>query len=224
MNITDWLAEADPTLTLHSEGEFSGMVGSDQWSAFNDGGIECETGEFLYGLIRLIKPENVLETGTHKGVGGCYMAKALEDNDKGHLTTIEFLPELFMEASKRFEDVGLSHRVQKVQGDVADYQTDVKFDIILLDTEPNLRFKELLQFYYNLKPGGFLFIHDLNRHMSQHPNEEHGFGWPFGKMPTEIDQLVQSRQLNPLHFTTPRGLAGFYKAHPEDYKWQISDI
>src|SRR5438270_11553862 len=122
MTITKWLAEADPSLTIHSEGEWSGMVGSDQWSAFNDGGIECETGEFLYGVIRLIKPANVLETGTHKGIGGCYMAKALEDNNKGRLTTIEFLPELFAEALQRFETVGLTERIQKIQGDVREYE------------------------------------------------------------------------------------------------------
>ena len=222
MTITKWLAEADPSLTIHSEGEWSGMVGSDQWSAFNDGGIECETGEFLYGLIRLIKPDNVLETGTHKGIGGCYMAKALEDNNKGRLTTIEFLPELFAEALQRFETVGLTERIQKIQGDVREYEPTHDFDIILLDTEPDLRYAELVKFYNNLKPGGFIFIHDLHRHMSQTVVQgDRPFGWPFGPIPDSVKEKVKNMQLRPFHFTTPRGFTGFYKEHEGDYKWPI---
>lgn len=221
MMITKWLADTDPSLTIHSEGEWSGMVGSDQWSAFNDGGIECETGEFFYGLIRLMKPENVLETGSHKGIGGSYMAKALDDNQKGHLTTIEFLPELYAEAIKRFETMGLAHRISSVFGDVREFSTNIEFDIILLDTEPDLRFAELVKFYDNLKPGGFVFIHDLHRHMSQTEwtDEEHPFGWPFGPIPDSIKEKVAAMKLRPFHFTTPRGFTGFYKEHEGDYKW-----
>ena len=221
MTITKWIAEADPSLTLHSEGEWSGMVGSDQWSAFNDGGIECETGEFLYGLIRLIKPENVLETGTHKGIGACYMAKALEDNNKGQLTTIEFLQELYAESIQRFETVGLSSRIKAVYGDVREYDPgDTKYDLILLDTEPDQRFNEVLKFYPYLNPGGFMFIHDLHRHMSQTewPEEAHPFGWPFGKIPEAMNQLMITRKLNKMHFPTPRGFTGFYKTHEGDYQ------
>lgn len=224
MNITDWIKENDPSLELHSEGEWSGMVGSDQWSAFNDGGIECETGEFLYGLIRLIKAEQVLETGTHKGIGASYMAKALKDNGKGHLTTIEFLPELYAEALKRIQTLDLGDYVTSVFGDVKNHEPQVQYDLILLDTEPDIRYGELVKFYEHLKPGGFVFIHDLHRHMSQTtwPDGEHPFGWPFGVIPDSIKDKVAAMKLRPFHFTTPRGFTGFYKEHEGDFKWPIS--
>lgn len=221
MNTTDWLLENDPSLEKHSEGEWSGMVGSDKWSAFNDGGIECETGEFFYGLIRLIKPDQILETGTHKGIGASYMAKALLDNGSGHLRTVEFLPELYNEALTRIRTLNLEDYVTNVFGDVRSEQaTDNFYDLILLDTEPDLRFGELVQFYRSLKPGGFVFIHDLHRHMSQEKvNDDHPPGWPFGEIPNWIKELVSVGELRPFHITTPRGFTGFYKTHPGDYRW-----
>lgn len=220
MNITDWLFENDLSLEKHSEGEWSGMVGSDQWSAANSGGIECETGEFLYGLIRLIKPTFVLETGTHKGIGATYMAKALQDNKKGHLTTIEFLPELYAESLERIRILGLEDYVTLIFGDVRNHELEVQYDLILLDTEPNLRFAELVKFYDNLNPGGFVFIHDLHRHMSQEKvSDDHPLGWPFGEIPPKIKEWVAEDKLRPFHFTTPRGLSGFYRTDKRDYKW-----
>jgi len=76
-----------------------------------------------------------------------------------------------------------------------------------------------LKFYPYLNDGGFVFIHDLHRHMHQIPNEEHGFAWPFGTIPSALEELVVGGQVRPFHFTTPRGLAGFYKSHPGDYNF-----
>jgi predicted O-methyltransferase YrrM len=44
---------------------------------------------FLYGLIRAMKPNIVVETGTHRGKTALYMAHALFDNAKGHLHTYD---------------------------------------------------------------------------------------------------------------------------------------
>jgi len=46
-----------------------------------------------YALIRAIKPDNVVETGTDKGLGSCAMAAALLRNGKGVLTTIDVNPD-----------------------------------------------------------------------------------------------------------------------------------
>lgn len=47
----------------------------------------------LYWLIRELKPETVIETGTHKALTALYMAHALHDNQKGHLTTYDPYPD-----------------------------------------------------------------------------------------------------------------------------------
>lgn len=43
----------------------------------------------LYWLLRELKPSNVIETGTHRGLTTLYMLAALEDNGKGHLHTAD---------------------------------------------------------------------------------------------------------------------------------------
>ena len=115
--------------------------------------------------------------------------------------------------------MGLDSIVTCHLGDVAKFENSIKYQLILLDTEPQTRFAELIKFYLNLDAGGYIFIHDLHNHMHQIPNTEHGFAWPYGKIPEEMRQLVLTGKLRPFHFHTPRGLTGFYKPSPEDYQW-----
>lgn len=47
----------------------------------------------LYLLIRLIKPDRVIETGVSAGVSSTYILYALHDNDKGELHSIDLPPD-----------------------------------------------------------------------------------------------------------------------------------
>lgn len=224
MDITKRLLELDPTLTRHNEGFWQVPFDPEAtgYSSFNDAGIEVETGEFLYAFVRMLKPRHILETGTHWGVGAAYMGSALRDNNYGELDTIEFLPEIHNRAVQRIHDLNLGDWVNLELMDVKDFEPSegVTYKLILLDTEPQTRFAELLKFYDKLEPGGFVFIHDLHQHMHQIENEEHGFAWPYGPLPEGVKTLVRDGKLRPFHFATPRGLTGFYKVHPDDYKWE----
>jgi len=217
MYITNALLGNDPKLKIHNEGEWSNT--NSAFSAFNDAGVECEVGEFFYAFMRILKPQNVLETGTHWGVSASYMGKGLQDNGFGHLDTLEFLPEIHEIAKSRIQRLGLTDYVTCHLGDVAKYEPTTQYDFILLDTEPQTRFTEFDKFYDNWKQGGYLFIHDLHRHLHQIENAEHGFAWPYGKVHGFMTQLVHSGKVRPFHFGTPRGLTGFYKSHEGDYKW-----
>lgn len=216
-SVTRDILKRDETLTLHNEGEWS--ASESLFSAFNDAGVECEVGEFLYSLVRLIKPLNILETGTHHGIGASYLGKGLQDNGQGLLETIEFLEPNFSIAKKRMETLGLLDYVKCRFGDVRDFIPVTTYQLVFLDTEPQTRFAELIRFLPFLDEGGYIFIHDLHRHMHQVPNEEHGFAFPFGIVPNEMIELVTSGVLRPFHFTTPRGLTGFYRIAEGDYKW-----
>lgn len=221
MNITDRLMTLDPSLVIHDEGEWN--MTTSTYRAFNSGGIECETGEFLYGLIRLIKPLHVLETGTHFGIGASYMGLALLDNAKdgapGKLDTIEFLPEIHEKAKERMRILGLNNIVACHFGDAGSFIPIDRYSLILLDTEPQTRFQELVRFEPYLNEGGFVFIHDLHRHMHQIAIDGHEFAWPYGTIPEAMKTLIREGILRPFHFSTPRGLTGFYKVSPEDHKW-----
>jgi predicted O-methyltransferase YrrM len=245
MTITQELMALDPTLRKYNEGNWMAdfsedrakMPGIDGFSSFNDAGVECETGEFLYSLVRLLKPENVLETGTHWGIGASYMGMGLKHNGRGHLDTVEFLPEIHSRAMLRIAtlkliafvtchlmDVALfDPKSYLMAGNYGPMERNRLYQLILLDTEPQTRFQELIKFERYLEPGGFIFIHDLNRHMAQvdevHPDHPETPYWPWGPIPAGMKALVTSGQLRPFHFSTPRGLTGFYKPHPGDYVW-----
>ena len=45
--------------------------------------------EFLFDLVRFMKPSKVLEIGTNIGVGACYLQKALDLNGEGKLYSLE---------------------------------------------------------------------------------------------------------------------------------------
>lgn len=217
--ITQRILDLDPTLQLHNEGEWSGT--QSLYNAFNDAGVECEVGEFLYSMTRVLKPTQVLETGTHWGVGASYIGHALKDNGIGRLTTLEFLHPNYEIASRRVQKQGIDAHVQVIEADVASLTPSTNFQLIFLDTEPQTRFAELLKFYPYLDEGGYIFIHDLNPHMHQIPNEEHGFAWPYGRIPKAMDDLIKHGKLRPFHFRTPRGFTGFYKESREDHYYQI---
>lgn len=210
----------DDYLTVSNEAQWSGGNAS-LYSAFNDAGVECEVGEFLYAMTRIVKPNSVLETGTHWGISATYIGYGLLDNGFGHLDTYEINPQNFRIALNRTRKQGLTDHVDVHNDDVGVLTPQHEFDLMFLDTEPQTRFAELVKFFPYLKEGGYVFIHDLHRHMHQIPNEEHGFAWPYGKIPKQMSALVEEGKLRPFHFGTPRGFTGFYKVSADDYKWNL---
>lgn len=225
MTITEEILKADVGFELSSEGHWDEKeIAEKGYHSFNDAGVECETGEFLYGMIRVLQPDNVLETGTHVGVGASYIGMGLKHNHNGNLDSIEFLKPNHLEAKYRITKLGVGEHVTLYLQDSLSFEPSVNYDFMFLDTEPQIRFKELIKFYPHLKEGGYVFIHDLHRHMAQvqekHPDHPDTPYWPWGKLPDEIIDLVRNDNLRPMHFSTPRGLTGFYKPSVEDYKWE----
>lgn len=179
-----------------------------RYSCYNTGGVEVEVGEFLHGLVRMIKPEAILETGTHKGIAASYMATALKENGFGKLTTIEYEPVHYNDAKTLFEITGLEPWIHQILKDSKDIEVATnQYDFIFLDTEPHLRFDELVRFWHGLKPGGFVGIHDLGEGMGQTGQTVNGImDWPFGTMPDSMKELILEGELRCFHFNTPRGL------------------
>lgn len=211
------IARANGLLKIHPEiNDWTGK----SFQMFNTGSVEVETAEFLYAMVRLTKPERILDTGTHFGISALYMALAAEHNGFGEVVSMEIDGYYVLEAKKLWQACGLTHRIKQFHGESLKYDDPQGFQFMFLDTEPQIRFAELIKFEQHLGFGGFVFIHDLHRHMSQEPNAEHGFGFPFGPLPEDIKKMVRTDRLRPFHFPTPRGLVGFYKKdHHLDYEW-----
>jgi len=191
------------------------------YQCFDSGGVECQVGEFLYGMMRIMQPEQVLTTGIYTGISDMYIAQALKDNGHGASTAIEYEEHHINRAKELWSRVGVLDKITVVHGSSLEYQTDKKFDFIFLDTEPGIRFQELVKFYDNLKYGGYFGIHDLPRTLCQgnfNPDHPEIKSYPYGDVPEVMKQLIKEDKLRLFHFQTPRGITFFYKPSQEDYK------
>lgn len=187
------------------------------FTCVDDGGVEAETGELLYGLIRRLKPERVLTTGVYTGVSDLYIAQALKDNGFGHITALEYEAFHIKRAQELWNKIRVGNLITPVLTDSLKFEPRDQYQFMFLDTEMHLRFHELVKFYPYLDEGGYVLIHDMPRGLCQgntnpdHPDFKH---WPVGELPKELKDL----KMNSFNFGSARGLVGYYKVRPDDYQ------
>src|SRR3990167_7989976 len=103
--ITDYICSKTNRISIEPEI----TPGDHGFKMFNSAGTEVEISEFLYSLVRILKPKLVLETGTHKGISSTYIGQALRDNNRGgKLITCEIFQENINDAKALWPDVGAS--------------------------------------------------------------------------------------------------------------------
>lgn len=169
-----------------------------KYHRFDDGSAEIEVLEFLYALVKLTKPTEVLETGTYFGLSGAYIALGLRDNGFGHLDSIEWEKQHVETAKKLWNQLGLENLITEYHMSSLDFQPTVNYDFVLLDTEPQLRFLELDKFWNYIKPGSIIAIHDLSWDL--------GIGAPQFWLNKELlDKRIKNKEVQVINFMTPRG-------------------
>lgn len=184
---------------------------------FNTGGVEVEVAEFLYSLVRLIKPGFIVETGTHLGISALYFALGCRDNAKGSIWTYEVIPELLTQAKALWSDLAIgalvnSHLLPSLESRIPSH---LSIDLLFLDSEPQYRFDELLHFWDQVPPGGLIVIHDLHPSLGHHGQTHHGvYDWPYGDFREKIGSLIKDHKVQTISLPTPRGLTIFQKESP----------
>lgn len=133
------------------------------WSMFEGWTAEVETIEFLYGLVRLIKPRVVVETGTWHGHAACAMGEALRANGRGRLITLETDPESCEIAQANIRTAKLSTLVEVVNGSSLEFVPTQHIDLLLLDSDLAAREPEFWHFAPHLTPGAFVAFHDTSQ-------------------------------------------------------------
>lgn len=81
--------------------------GNRQWTSRDQNASEYEVGEFLAGLVRLLKPQRVLETGCYYGDTSLAIARALKQNGHGWLYTCDTDEEMCAHVSRESKDLPL---------------------------------------------------------------------------------------------------------------------
>jgi predicted O-methyltransferase YrrM len=163
------------------------------WSMFDGWTAELETIEFLYALVRLIKPRFVLETGTWHGMAALAMGSGLRDNGRGGLVSIELDAESHSVAQQRIRDAELESQVRLVCGSSLQFVPDQPIDLVLFDSELSLRGKEFEHYQPYLAPGALVLFHDTS---STH-----------NVVAESVNALLADRVLEGFLLPTPRGLA-----------------
>lgn len=118
---------------------------------------EYEVYDFLYGLVRLLKPKLILETGTYKGGATKAMAKAALENGTGVVISCDIDENRCREAAASL--AGLPAGIRNCDGLQA-IKEGPCVDFAFIDSSGD-RVAEVEAL--NLAPGGVVVLHDSNR-------------------------------------------------------------
>jgi len=121
------------------------------WSAEDEMASEVEVGEFLYSLVRLLKPEFVVETGCRGLNAARRIVAAIEENGWGAYRGCDpWLPANSFIGKGNFD-------LWKCRSDSADMKWSIgACDLLFSDSDPKVRPEEVSW----LKPGAIAVIHD----------------------------------------------------------------
>ncbi len=115
---------------------------------------------FLLNLIRLKKPQRILEIGM---ANGCSAIGMLLESENSHISCIEINEDIAKEAKKNFTDFSLSERVTVFIGDANEIVTKLtgNYDFIFLDG-PKGHYREYLPYLLPiLNKDGVLFADNV---------------------------------------------------------------
>ncbi len=121
-----------------------------------------KTAELLKVYASSLNPKNILEIGTAIGYSGAVML----DNSEGTLITIEKDANMCNLAKEHFEKLGLTNRVNLIQGDAGEVLQNLlrenkKFDLVFLDG-PKSQYIKYFEFIDKmLNKGGCLIADDV---------------------------------------------------------------
>lgn len=119
--------------------------------------VRKETKELLKTLIRMKKPEKILEVGTAVGYSALYMKQYI--GPESSITTIENYPPRIEEAAKNFEIWDEKKQITLIPGDAADVlkKLDGSYDFIFMDAAKGQYIHFLPEIIRLLPKGGVLF-------------------------------------------------------------------
>ena len=139
------------------------------FTALDGGSTENEYLELLTALVRVQKPERVLETGCYLGVGTAAIAKGLRANGFGKLHSVDFNKEWLNRTSERLVQENLTQWVDLHEGDSIKFIKSHdpiwdSYDMTFFDSDLPMRMDEFIACLDHgiLKPGALATFHDTS--------------------------------------------------------------
>jgi predicted O-methyltransferase YrrM len=164
----------------------------DLWSAPDCMSSECEVTEFLYALVRLLKPAIVVETGCFLGATSVAIGRALKINRHGRLLTCDLDAALVAQVRKVVSGLGLAVEVRHCASMTLIAKVP-QVDLAFVDSGAN-RVQEIRSLAPRISRFGIIALHDTAPHQCQ-----------FGS------RHFESNGLQGMYMNTPRGLTLFQR-------------
>jgi hypothetical protein len=168
------------------------------WMASDEQSSEMEVNDFLYALIRMIKPKTVVETGSYLGEGTIAIARGLEANGFGRLFSCDVIGDRVEFVNKQLAERNLfleTAQVIQCKGIDLIKQIGSTIDFAFIDSSPEgkVRGEEISALIPYLRPLKMFALHDT---APQH---------------AQIRAMSQKVDLPSVYFNTPRGLTLYMK-------------
>ena len=117
---------------------------------------------FLKLMLKMNKPQNILEVGTAVGFSAILMAQYSEDDT--HITTIEKYEKRIPIAKENFKKSGFEDKITFLEGDATEIlheMKDVEYDMIFMDAAKAQYINFLPDIFRLLKSGGVLITDNV---------------------------------------------------------------
>lgn len=118
------------------------------WECPDETAAETEMGDLLYGLVRMLKPLLVVETGTYLGHSSKFLYRAIMENGRGHFVTCDTNPQATFEGF--YAGIDYRHCSSLVLPELS------KADFIFSDSDYKFRAAEIGR----AKKGAVIVVHD----------------------------------------------------------------
>jgi predicted O-methyltransferase YrrM len=134
------------------------------WKMADSQTSEIEVLEFLNSVVRTIKPQLIVETGTFIGYSAIKMAEGLKANGSGRIITIEYDPAIFAKAKKRIDASGLGNWIEYRNESSLETRIEGTIDLLFSDSHSPIREQEIRRFLPQIDPRGLILVHDASSH------------------------------------------------------------
>jgi predicted O-methyltransferase YrrM len=167
------------------------------WMCYDQEATEVEVLKLLYALVLATKPRVIVETGSYRGAGTVWLARAAKHNEFGKVHSCEVDENVLAEAKILLEHEQLDKYVElSSEPGLALIARLPRIDFAFLDSAIDGRVEEAQMVLAKLSPAGVIAVHDSNTFHAKMRN---------GPRPG-LHELAEREKLQILQLDTPRGL------------------
>lgn len=132
--------------------------------------VQSETAQFLKTIVRMKRPERILEVGCAIGYSAILMAQETD----GSISTLECSDEMFRIAGENIKKAELSDRIHIIHADAREYLKELtgEYDMIFLDG-PKAHYIHMLNDCVRLLKSGGILVADNVLYKGMTADEEH---------------------------------------------------